>query len=1683
MYNDGSNDNLKFSIGGVDRAFLSASQWNVAGNLVASGSVTGNGWFNGVYISGSGIGDGDSSGNQRIGGEGRQHLGGYMRSYGGNALGKLEFYTGTTGTGSLALKLGSGQNATFSGYITVDGDYLYLGGRHGLYSNAGNDWLYLTDENGATYTAGVSRIAGTESYWNDKVTSDEWWSTAGSSVTMTFDGSNNTTFAGSVTSTNAGGQLIIKSGSSEYFRIHNNDLRTPSGTAMHLQTNGSTNALILGTDQTATFAGTIYTDELNAPQDSHLTMGSDYQSSKHIVINGASFGDGGSGNLSIAQLSLNSKIEHTGDTSTQINLETSQMTLQTSGGCAISLNNDENIYLYTGTSGSVALELANNDATFYGSVNVNSISSRQNNEDFTITADGTGKVKIDDDSHITGDLQVSGFAELDSGANIDGSTTITGNVNSSGNILANGTGTQKLGTHNRFYYGTISDFDEDEYFYAFSIQGGLLNNIIRLSLKGTSNNHLHSHLIYIQVNHYQDIQVKSWSGDYNQVYMKITSDGNENFDVQLKSSSTGDPTTLHWNVQTFTSDTELVENGSALYSTITHNHTTKTGTVMTGRNGASTGVAHWETDGNVQIGASGDTSHKLHVDGLIGTSGSLHLNSSQGINWAHGDASIVEGQSSNYALDFYNYDGTGNNLTLSLNPDHTATFAGRVYIQKSQEKLLLVENLNTIDSQYAYMELQSNAGNDTHGSGVAFTDSNGMNATSGAYIGSINNNLEFNTSASSPSNNVRLKIASGGDATFYGEIGLGDGKKIHGDSATLGYAQFGSSTGAVIAYDGGNGKTQFKCLNGNVDVWAGGGSALAIDSSKNATFAGRIIANGTGAHVFNGAIDINSTNYLFLGGWMRINNPGSGAFKLGQYNGSSWSDTLDITNAGNATFGGSIFLADNGTVNLGTGTDYQLWHNGSHSYIYSETGNMYYQQNSAGASHIFETRYGGGSKSSVFEVTDAGISVTQGNATFGGNVAVSGNISNDAGFLKVEGTRDSTKTIHQIGHGATGNGVGDAQPYDVVSIRGYSIEYPDQSVYTRLANVGFLHFHATGSWTGNARQFALTNGYNMGGGGGPRFALLYGSSTTDMPDLGASGGLGTNTNLACYWDKDGNFTQSKNLAVVGTTNFTGSINCESIATIAGQVTASSKIAVGHSGTSGPTVGVSGDIGVSGYLKLGSNSATNSGGGSIRLYAPNSGNDFAINCWDPSASDWVNVMEITSESNVTTFTGTIYSPSLQAPQDSDLTLGSDYQSGKYVVINGVTFGNGGSGNITGATFGDISVGTLTATHGDFNGTEVTLHDDTGVNYKVMGYGFFGSTQSGHYAHIGFNTRSKIGTSNAWEVANGHGSCGFADMRMKGYGHGIEFHCKDGAVSGGTNNTTGDLCFQIKPTKEIVGKGDLTISGFAEFGNGFFSDGASNIVGDTTVTGQFTASGNVALGGTFKSYPVNLYGANEVLAIRSSHQYNGAFSLRVNAGANTGGTNVLYIATKASMLGSGTDDHPQILSQGSRSLGLGVNSSEYITIDSSESTFSNYIRTNADPYSARLGGHAGGFEVRSNSTGSMGIYGSDSVGNFRFQIYGDGTNYGFLGYNWGDWDLKKKPNGRLYLNDNTTYYLQTDSTSHLYKVTTANDIQTGGTYKSSDGSSGITDCINFEANNGDDHTVEIKDGLIVDWTVVS
>ena len=106
-----------------------------------------------------------------------------------------------------------------------------------------------------------------------------------------------------------------------------------------------------------------------------------------------------------------------------------------------------------------------------------------------------------------------------------------------------------------------------------------------------------------------------------------------------------------------------------------------------------------------------------------------------------------------------------------------------------------------------------------------------------------------------------------------------------------------------------------------------------------------------------------------------------------------------------------------------------------------------------------------------------------------------------------------------------------------------------------------------------------------------------------------------------------------------------------------------------------------------------------------------------------------------------------------------------------------------------------------------------------------------------------------------------------------------------------------------------------------------------------------------------------------------------------------------------------------------------------IDSSRniifSTDSHQLTTsNANNISARIG-----------TTGAAGLHMEDSGSNFKFQIYGDGTNYGFLNSEWGSWNLKKVTSGALYFNNNNSYYIQPESTSYfntmqaaIYKIGT-------------------------------------------------
>ena len=75
----------------------------------------------------------------------------------------------------------------------------------------------------------------------------------------------------------------------------------------------------------------------------------------------------------------------------------------------------------------------------------------------------------------------------------------------------------------------------------------------------------------------------------------------------------------------------------------------------------------------------------------------------------------------------------------------------------------------------------------------------------------------------------------------------------------------------------------------------------------------------------------------------------------------------------------------------------------------------------------------------------------------------------------------------------------------------------------------------------------------------------------------------------------------------------------------------------------------------------------------------------------------------------------------------------------------------------------------------------------------------------------------------------------------------------------------------------------------------------------------------------------------------------------------------------------------------------------------------------------------FKLNGGSSSDVGLTAYVGTGAHGFQLYASGSNYGFLNDNWNAWDLMKTKNARLYMNNNTSYWINTAETgSEAIKV---------------------------------------------------
>ena len=98
--------------------------------------------------------------------------------------------------------------------------------------------------------------------------------------------------------------------------------------------------------------------------------------------------------------------------------------------------------------------------------------------------------------------------------------------------------------------GTVSGVDNTGYTTAFTVAGDNLSSSIRFSVQGTTSSVVVANLIDLVVNHSEDIMIKAQSGVYTRLYVKVVSNNNEDFAVELKTNS-ANAVTLNLEVLTY----------------------------------------------------------------------------------------------------------------------------------------------------------------------------------------------------------------------------------------------------------------------------------------------------------------------------------------------------------------------------------------------------------------------------------------------------------------------------------------------------------------------------------------------------------------------------------------------------------------------------------------------------------------------------------------------------------------------------------------------------------------------------------------------------------------------------------------------------------------------------------------------------------------------------------------------------------------------------------------------------------------------------------------------------------------------------------------------------------------------------------------------------------------------------
>ena len=192
---------------------------------------------------------------------------------------------------------------------------------------------------------------------------------------------------------------------------------------------------------------------------------------------------------------------------------------------------------------------------------------------------------------------------------------------------------------------TRSGINNSTYTMLCTVDGDGLASIVNMTITGTSGSVVLCSSFEINVNHYQDIHVRSLSGDYTEATIRITSNNNEDYSIELKHNGNS-TTTVEVCVFPQAGETITPTTTDPNYTGTEYVHVATEGIRFGGTDGA-TESSNLVVDGNVGIGTT-STSHKLDVSGGIFASNYISINAANtnfnlynnGTTYLNGDTQV-----------------------------------------------------------------------------------------------------------------------------------------------------------------------------------------------------------------------------------------------------------------------------------------------------------------------------------------------------------------------------------------------------------------------------------------------------------------------------------------------------------------------------------------------------------------------------------------------------------------------------------------------------------------------------------------------------------------------------------------------------------------------------------------------------------------------------------------------------------------------------------------------------------------------------------------------------------------------------------------------------------------------------------------------------------------------------------